>query len=139
MDSILTIEHACFPEDAYDRNLFAEFSHKCGDLFLVAEGAGRICGYMVTCTRSRGGSRMAELVSVAVAREARRGGVASRMIRATLRRLRRLGVTRFSLMVKVTNDGAIEFYQRHGFRRLRIQRRYYEDGQDAWLMVRDLA
>ena len=36
LDRILDIEQASFGEDAYDRNLFANFYHKCGDLFLVA-------------------------------------------------------------------------------------------------------
>ena len=49
LDRILEIEHASFRKDAYDRNLFAEFCHKCGDLFLVAVKARNVCGYMVTC------------------------------------------------------------------------------------------
>jgi [ribosomal protein S18]-alanine N-acetyltransferase len=138
MPAILKIEHASFRKDAYDRNLFAEFYHKCGDLFLVAEGTGRIWGYMVTCTRSRGPSRMAQLISVAVAPEARHRGVASALMDSTLRRLRRRGVGRFSLMVKVTNRRALAFYRKYGFLQLRVLRKYYEDGKDAWLMVRDL-
>jgi len=34
LDRILTIEHASFGEDAYDRNLFAEYARECGALFL---------------------------------------------------------------------------------------------------------
>jgi len=138
LDSILQIEHASFSVDAYDRNLFAEFYYKCGDLFLVAEGGSRIWGYMITCTRSRGGSQRAQLVSVAVDPGARRRGVASALMDGTLRRLRRKGVRRFTLMVKTTNREALEFYRRRGFLQLRIWRKYYEDGEDAWLMVRDL-
>jgi ribosomal-protein-alanine N-acetyltransferase len=139
LDAILKIEHASFHKDAYDRNLFAEFYHKCGDLFLVAEGTGGIYGYMLTCTSSRGGSRNAQLVSVAVDPRARHQGVASALMDSTLRRLRRRRVRRFSLMVKVTNRQAVAFYQKYRFLQLRIARRYYEDGMDAWLMVRDLA
>jgi ribosomal-protein-alanine N-acetyltransferase len=142
LDAILEIEHASFNKDAYDRNLFAEFYHKCGDLFLVAEDTertGRICGYMLTCTRSRGGTLMAQLVSVAVDPRTRRRGVASALMDSTLRRLRRRRVARFSLMVKVTNRRAVAFYRKYRFLPLRIARRYYEDGMDAWLMVRDLA
>lgn len=139
MDSILVIEHASFGKDAYDRNLFAGFYHKCGDLFLVAEGAGRICGYLIACIRSREGTLRAQLVSLAVAPEARRQGVASLLLKAAVRRLRRRGAVRFTLMVKVTNIGAQSFYEWHGFSPIRIARRYYEDGKDAWLMARDLA
>ena len=41
LDRIMEIEHASFGKDAYERNLFAEFYHKCGDLFLVAERRSR--------------------------------------------------------------------------------------------------
>lgn len=139
MDAILRIEHASFRKDAYDRNLFADFHHKCGDLFLVAEGTERVCGYMLTCTRSREGTQTAEVVSVAVAPEARREGIASALMDSTLRRLRRRRVRRLSLAVKVTNRRAVAFYRKYGFVQIRVLPRYYEDGKDAWLMVRDLA
>ena len=145
LDSLLQIEHASFRKDAYDGNLFAELHRKCGELFLVAEaGRGARAGeqgvgaYMVTCTRCRLGSRTAELISVAVAPEARRAGLASALMDATLRRLRRLRVRRFTLAVKVTNRKALAFYRKYGFRQLRTIPAYYEDGKDAWLMVRDL-
>ena len=41
LDRILEIERASFGADAYDRNLFAEYTRKCGGLFLVAERASR--------------------------------------------------------------------------------------------------
>ena len=55
---------------------------------------------------------------------------------STLRRLRRRGVTRLVLMVKVTNRPARRFYEKYGFRKVRLARRYYEDGSDGILMAR---
>jgi ribosomal-protein-alanine N-acetyltransferase len=78
----------------------------------------------------------AELVSVAVDPPRRGKGIATALMDSTLRRLRRRGVARFRLMVKVTNRAAIAFYERYGFTRSRIVRKYYEDGADGWLMVR---
>jgi ribosomal-protein-alanine N-acetyltransferase len=136
MDRILEIEHASFGEDAYDRNLFADFYHKCGDLFLVAVRGRIICGYMVTCIGGRSASNRAELVSVAVDPKRRGKGIASVLMDSSLRRLRRRGVARFSLIVKVTNRPAIAFYEKYGFTRSRIVRQYYEDGADGWLMAK---
>ena len=134
LDRIMQIERASFGEEAYDRNLFAGFFHKCGDLFLVAVHERRVWGYMITCPR---GER-AELVSVAVDPAARGRGAASALMESTLQRLRRRGVTRFHLMVRVTNDKARAFYERYGFERERKAPRYYEDGGDGWRMARDL-
>jgi ribosomal-protein-alanine N-acetyltransferase len=132
LDRILEIEHASFGKDAYDRNLFADFSHKCGDLFLVAARGRNVCGYMVTCT----GGKRAELVSVAVDPEQRGKGIASALMDSTLRRLRRRGVVRFALTVKVSNQAAIRFYESYGFHKSRVIRRYYEDGADGWRMAK---
>jgi len=131
LEEILLVEHASFGKDAYDRKLFAEYSHKCGELFLVAEIARRIWGYSITCVR---GER-AELVSIATHPLARRTGVASRLLDSTLRRLRRRPVTRLDLMVRETNTDAFRFYVRFGFTRVKRVRGYYEDG-DGLLMRR---
>src|SRR5690242_14909116 len=122
LDRIAEIESASFGRDAYDRNLFAEFFHKCGELFLVSTRASGVCGYMTTCVR---GDR-AEVVSIAVDPKARKKGVASALMESTLRRLRRRGIQRVALMVKVTNGPARRFYEKYGFRKARLVRRYYE-------------
>ena len=134
LERILEIEHAAFGNDAYDRNLFAEFFHKCGDLFLIGERRLRVCGYIVTCIR---GDR-ADLVSIAVDPAARGQGAGSALLVSTLRRLRRRKIARWSLMVRLTNAPARAFYEKYGFRKCRTVRRYYEDGEDGLLMIRDL-
>jgi [ribosomal protein S18]-alanine N-acetyltransferase len=136
LDRILEIENLSFGQDAYDRNLFAEFSLKCGDLFLVVEGDRKVCGYMITCIRGKGASGRAELASVAVDPSARGSGAASALMDSTLRRLRLRGIGRLALMVKVTNQQARAFYEKYGFRQVRTVRGYYEDGGDGWLMAR---
>ena len=138
LQRIMEIEAASFGPDAYDRNLFAELFHKCGDLFLVAGSGRNIWGYMVTCTRGREGVRVAELISIAVDPKRQGNGVASTMMRNTLRRLQRSGVERFSLMVKVSNDGARRFYEKFGFQKVRKVTAYYEDGTDAMLMIKPI-
>ena len=135
LDGILEIEDACFGEHGYDRKLFAEYSHKCGPLFLVAVRGRIVCGYILTCIGGSARDR-AELISVAVHPKHRGKGVATALMDAILRRIRRRGVTHFHLMVKVTNDPAIAMYERYGFERGRLVRRYYEDGTDGRRMAK---
>jgi len=132
LDRIDEIEKASFGKHAYDRNLFAEFFHKCGDLFLVGERRSIVCGYMLTCVR---GER-AEVVSIAVDPKFRGKGAASALMDSTLRRLRRRSVSRVVLMVKMTNRPARRFYEKYDFRKVRLTPRYYEDGSDGILMAR---
>ena len=136
LDAVLAIERASFGADAYDRNLFAELFGKCGRLFLVAAARGGIRAYMVTAAAVRRATLSAELVSVGVAPACRGQGIASALMRSTLRRLRLRSVRQFSLAVRVSNRQAQALYAKFGFARLRRVRRYYEDGEDALVLRR---
>jgi ribosomal-protein-alanine N-acetyltransferase len=138
MDRILEIETACFGAEAYDRNLFAQLARQCGSLFLVAGRGRNIGGYMVTCMRGPKAPDRAELVSIGVDPLSRRQGLAGSLMKSTLRRLRVRETVRFSLMVRVSNATARHFYERHGFRKLRTEAGYYEDGEDGVLMSKVL-
>jgi len=138
LDPILEIETAAFGADAYDRNLFAEYTRECGGLFLVAKRGNRVCAYSITAIAPGSVRNRAELVSVAVAPAFLGKGAASALMDSTLRRLRRRGVARLGLMVKVTNQRARAFYEKHGFRKVRRVAGYYEDGADGLSMAKDL-
>ena len=138
IERILKIEAASFGRDAYDRNLFAEYTRKCGALFLVAIRGSKVIAYSITAISANRIGRPAELISVAVDPAWVGKGAASALMDSTLRRLRRRGATRLRLMVKVTNLRALRFYQRYGFRRLRRVAGYYEDGADGISMAKDL-
>ena len=138
LDRILEIEAASFGADAYDRNLFAEYTRKCGGLFLVALWGTRVCAYSITGLSPSGAGKRAELISVAVDPAHLGKGAASALMESTLRRLRRRGITRFGLMVKVTNLRALSLYKKFGFRKLRRVARYYEDGADGLSLAKDL-
>jgi ribosomal-protein-alanine N-acetyltransferase len=88
---------------------------------------------MLTCIRPR-----PEIVSIAVERAVRRRGAASLLMKSTLRRLRRRSIERLNLMVRLKNHPAQEFYEKYGFKRVRLVRRYYDDGTDGILMSKNL-
>jgi ribosomal-protein-alanine N-acetyltransferase len=126
---ILAIERAGFGEWAWDRKLFAEYTRTCGELFLVALEGSKVVGYCIGCI-DRG---TAAVESIAVAPSVKGKGAADMLLRSLLRRLKRRGISRVALMVKITNLRAIAFYQKQGFRRIRKVPRYYED-QEAGLL-----
>ena len=47
------------------------------------------------------------------------------------------GVEVYDLQVDVTNAGAIAFYKKHGFKTVKTLRKYYANGNDAFLMVKE--
>lgn len=138
LDRIEVIEAASFGADAYDRNLFADYTRICGGLFLVADAGTKVIGYSITALPARWAGKRAELVSVAVHPAYLGKGAAAALLESTLRRLRRRSVARLTLTVKVTNLRARAFYDKYGFRKLRRVPEYYEDGQDGLLLFKDL-
>ena len=146
LEKILEIECASFGREAYDRKLFAYYLDRCEGLFLVArrpsprggkaKPRGKLCGYLIACLRGNRIGASAELVSIAVEPEARGRGAASALLESALRRLARRGAGRLNLVVRATNDPARAFYEKYGFRRVRMVAGYYEDGGDGIAMAR---
>lgn len=130
LERILAIERASFGGDAWDEKVFLGFYRKCPDLFLVAMVRRRIAGYTITCA----GSRNAELASIAVDPRDRRSGVGEAMLDHTLAELRALRVKMWWLMVESKNEPAIRFYEKYGFERDKMVKRYYGPGRDGWRM-----
>lgn len=138
LDALLAIERTSFGADAYDRKLFAELFAACGRLFLVAAAGARIRAYIVTETAVRREALCADVVSLAVGPAWRGRGIARALLGGTLRRLQLRRVERVTLTVRASNGPAQALYARFGFTRLRRVRGYYEDGEDALVLLKRL-
>lgn len=130
MARVLEIEQVSFGKDAWDEKLFLSYYRHCPDLFLVAVARRRIAGYSITCA----GRRDAELVSIAVDPRDRRHGIAQALLNHTLEELSALRLKTWWLMVETENEAALRFYEKFGFVRSKIVKRYYGAGRHAWRM-----
>lgn len=105
-----------------------------GDLFIVAVRCDEIVGYAVGLLRI---DNIGHIVSIAVANKYRRRGIGKRLLQELERRLKDKGAKRFRLEVRVSNRIAINLYLKLGYRIDRVIPRYYPDGEDAYLMIKD--
>lgn len=81
----------------------------------------------------------AELMTIGVAKDAQRQGIALALLDALIARARAQGARRMLLEVRVDNDPALALYQRFGFERMGLRKRYYQPGNiDAYTMSLDL-
>ena len=79
------------------------------------------------------------VINIAVATSERRAGVGTRLLEATLAAALDEGCTTATLEVRVGNEPALAFYERHGFRTIDRRHRYYRDtGEDALVLFRVL-
>jgi ribosomal-protein-alanine N-acetyltransferase len=78
-------------------------------------------------------------VSIAVLKEYRRRGIGSKLLEETIRASREFyDAEAIYLEVRVSNKPAISLYEKFGFKKARIIRGYYMDGEDAYVMVKRL-
>ncbi len=78
-----------------------------------------------------------QVLNVAVEPAYRRRGIAAILLTQALARCRQQGLISAWLEVRAGNIAAIELYQQFGFTVEGRRRRYYRDGEDALLMVRE--
>jgi ribosomal-protein-alanine N-acetyltransferase len=99
---------------------------------LAAFVEGRLTGYLV-CSRY---DTVWHIMNVAVDPDRRRAGIASTLLTRLFERVDDPDA-HYTLEVRRSNRGAMELYDRFGFRAAGVRRRYYQDnGEDAVVMWR---
>ena len=134
--AVVRIERACFsdpwPHDAFERLLDEP-------AFLVAERDGVVAGFVVADRTPNHGRDIGHVKDLAVHPDARGEGIGRTLLRSALARLRATGVAVVRLEVREGNDPARSLYADEGFEPVRRVGGYYRDGEDALVLVVDLA
>ena len=78
-----------------------------------------------------------ELMDVLVDKNYRRQGIATMLINYLVDSVKGVSPKIF-LEVRATNDSAINLYQKHGFIKTSVRKKYYSDGEDAVIMEKEL-
>lgn len=81
----------------------------------------------------------AEIMTIGVGRRFQRQGIAASLMEALIARAREQGAKRMLLEVRVDNTPALALYERFGFAKMGLRKRYYQpEGIDAYTMSLDL-
>ncbi len=134
---IAQIEFESF-SDPYPLHLFQYLADYAPALFLVAVENTVLLGYIVGEINHRAGFNRGQLLSLAVRRKKRRRGIGRQLLHALIDVLRAHNCRELVLEVRVSNHSAKAFYQKHNFRETKRSRKYYENGEDAIIMVLNL-
>lgn len=77
------------------------------------------------------------IVSIAVIPEARRKGIGTALMLHVMKTLKEdYNVDEYYLEVRVSNIAAIRLYEKLGFKRIKVIKGYYLNGEDAYLMAK---
>jgi ribosomal-protein-alanine N-acetyltransferase len=142
LDTVMEINAETLPEN-YSTFFYRDLYRRFPETFLVAEADGAIQGYMM-CRIERGLSKLKSLrpakqchvVSIAVKEPYRRRGIASELMTAVMERAKEnYGAKECFLEVRVSNEAAVNLYEKLGFSKVKRNYGYYIDGEDAWVMA----
>ncbi|WP_405938363.1 ribosomal protein S18-alanine N-acetyltransferase [Streptomyces sp. NBC_00726] len=139
IDPVLALEHELFPEDAWSAGMFwSELAHARGPAatrrYVVAEepGTGRIVGYAGLAAAGD----LADVQTIAVARDHWGGGLGSELLTDLLRHATAFECAEVLLEVRVDNTRAQKLYERFGFEPIGFRRGYYQPGNIDALVMR---
>ncbi|MFN8433193.1 MAG: GNAT family N-acetyltransferase [Anaerolineales bacterium] len=100
---------------------------------LKAVEAGNMVGFIAGDPRPRDG--WGWIATIAVDSNFRRRGIGTALLHACESQL---GVQRSRLTVRTSNQGAINLYEKEGYRTIDVWKAYYSDGEDAIVMEKTL-
>jgi [ribosomal protein S18]-alanine N-acetyltransferase len=139
LSALARLHAACFPDDAWNAAALATVLAMpgAGGRVICAE-TGALCGLLLDqCLGAEG-----EILTLGVAPEWRRQGMARRLLSDLLVRARAAGVRRLALEVAADNTAGIALYERVGFHRDGTRRGYYRrrggPPVDAWRLGLDI-
>ncbi|MGB9742916.1 MAG: ribosomal protein S18-alanine N-acetyltransferase [candidate division WOR-3 bacterium] len=132
LDRVLQIEHQSFP-NPWRRSFFLADISRPDAFCVVAENETGVIGYLIAWGREE-----LHIANIAVAQEWRNQGVGSELMKRALQFGVQQGAESAYLEVRISNTGAQRFYRRFGFVPTYIRRGYYENGEDALVMEREI-
>jgi ribosomal-protein-alanine acetyltransferase len=136
LDGLMGLETAAFASDRLTRRRLRALAGSPSAIFLVAESADALSGYVLVLTRRN--SRAARLYSLAVAPALAGQGIGSRLLAVAEAAAQARDADEIRLEVRVDNLTAIRLYESRGYRNIGRRQDYYADGMAAVCYARDL-
>ncbi|MFZ8791168.1 MAG: ribosomal protein S18-alanine N-acetyltransferase [Thermosphaera aggregans] len=145
LDSVIRINREALPEN-YPRAFFEDLFNSYGKSFFVAEApGGEVVGYVMCRVEYKPGFfktllvKSGHIVSIAVLKEHRDRGLGLGLMAHALKSLyENYRCSETYLEVRVSNTPAINLYEKLGYVKIRVEKQYYLDGEDAYIMARPL-
>ncbi|MGP3667002.1 MAG: ribosomal protein S18-alanine N-acetyltransferase [Candidatus Bathyarchaeota archaeon] len=145
LDKVITINRLCLPEN-YSSEFFLEIYRSYPETFIVVEYGGEVVGYIMVRVETGFSDfhkfkliRKGHVVSIAVLPEHRLKGVGKSLLLTAMEKMvERYKCQETFLEVRVSNFPAISLYKKLGYREIKRIPYYYLDGEDAYLMSREL-
>lgn len=133
LEDLIDIETVCFASPWSKESIEKDLKTNKHALYIVAELAGKVIGYLSVWNIIDEG----HINNVAVSPLYRRQKIATIMMETMLSATKNAGIKRHTLEVRQSNEAAIKLYESLGFKPMGMRKGYYEDtGENAVIMWR---
>ncbi|XCB28771.1 N-acetyltransferase [Tunturibacter empetritectus] len=136
-----SLDQECFsPAFRFDRESMRAFAEEPDAIVRIALlASGKIIGFVIVHIEPVAGKQRAYVVTLDVAEQYRRHGLAQRLLSQAEEHAAAAGAQWMELHVFTGNDGAIRFYESSGYGRVSVSRRFYgRAGLDAFVYRKNL-
>ena len=133
------LDVACFERPfRFTRAAMRRFAEAAKARVVIADGGDGLAGFVILHVERSEGERVGYIVTLDVAAEQRRKGVARGLMLEAERQAIEAGCSMMALHVFTGNTAAIGFYESAGFERSHRVRGFYGEGLDAMVYHRVL-
>jgi ribosomal-protein-alanine N-acetyltransferase len=141
LGAIFALDEVCFePPFRFSARVMQQFAEARNALTVVAETeTGEIAGFCIAHVERAGKGLRAYVVTLDVAPQYRRHGLARQMMDRIVQQAIEAGCDSMELHVSVDNQGAITFYEREDYQRSHMVKSFYGLGRHAYVYRKSLA
>jgi len=131
---VIALAFETLPEQ-YNPTIFTQFYESFPEGFLVALDQHTIIGFLIGIKTAPSTAR---ILMLAVKDIHRRRGIGTALLQQFLQELHHHDVTSVDLEVRTSNQPALVFYQTHGFILQGMLPYFYQNGENAYSMRKEL-
>lgn len=135
IDALVELEKELFPSSPWPKKEFLyEFNENPYSVIYGMKINDQIAGYVDLWITFE----QAQIANIAVSTQFQRRGIGEKLLKYCVNQAILKGCENLSLEVRVSNHKAISLYEKLGFITVSTRKHYYEDGEDAYLMLKPL-
>jgi len=131
---VISLAYDTLPE-RYNPVIFNQFYESFPEGFLVVVNRHHLVGFLIGMKTT---PTIARILMLSIQNKYRKQGIGSSLLKEFLQSMKRLSVTRVELEVRTTNQEALAFYKKQGFSLQHTLSMFYQNGEDAYAMRKDL-
>lgn len=132
IDQIVCLQQSCFP-DGWDKQMFLD-GFNSGNLFgITAKQGESLCGFITYSANCD----FAEINDILVSPDYRKQGLGKQLLQMAENQIQSQ-TKKIFLEVRESNFPAINLYKSQGFTQNSIRKKYYQDGENALVMLKEL-